>query len=108
MTDGYAVQPDQLGDTASQYAAVADDLKSIMDSLLARLHDNGNCWGNDESGKAFGDKYVPAAFSAVEAFRGTTQGMRSFYDGIMDWAKGYINVDELAKADASQIADTGA
>jgi hypothetical protein len=44
------------------------------------------------------------ALDALQQMDSTQQGLQSMVDGICSWAKNYVSADDLAKADATQVA----
>jgi hypothetical protein len=96
-------RPDQLHGTSGQYQTLADQVAQVYRVLTALLEAEGACWGNDESGFAFGTKYVPAALSTLSQMDDTHQGIQSMIDGICSWAKNYVDATGAAKSGAHQI-----
>ncbi len=106
MTDGYTARPAELNATAQQYDAVSDQLKQIFVLLTHALDREGACWGGDEIGRAFEQKYVPGALSAINQLRGTDQGVRSLVDGICTWARNYVDAEQATASSAGSLSAT--
>jgi uncharacterized protein YukE len=104
MTGGIQTNPDDLQDNAPRYQHVSDQLNDIYGRLTASLDAWGACWGDDDAGRAFASKYVQPALDALQQMDSTKQGLQSMVDGICSWAKNYVSADDLAKADAAQVA----
>jgi hypothetical protein len=101
---GFQTDPQQLQDNAPRYQAVADRLQEIYNRLTVLLDIEGACWGNDDPGRTFAGQYVPGALDVLQQMDSTHQGLQSMVDGICSWARNYVNADDLAKADAAQLA----
>lgn len=104
--DGFTAQTTNLQSTAPQVDAVNQQLQQISQNLVQALDAEGACWGNDEAGHTFGQKYFPSAFSALKQMNSTQEGLQSMVDGIRSWAKNYLDADQQAKASISQINST--
>lgn len=104
---GFTAQTTDLHSTAPQYDAVNQQVQQIYNTLTQALDAEGACWGNDQSGSAFGSKYCPSALSALQQMNSTAQGLQSMVDGICSWAKNYVNADQAAQASAAKISTTG-
>jgi hypothetical protein len=96
-------QTDQLHNSSGRYQDVSDQVAQIYKQLTARLEAEGSCWGNDESGTVFGNKYIPAALSVLSQMDNTNQGIQSMVDGICSWAKNYVDATSAAASNAKQI-----
>jgi hypothetical protein len=97
-------QADQLHGTSGRYQSVADQVASIYQRLVGALDAEGACWGMDQSGKAFGDKYVNSALAVLQQMDDTNQGVQSMVDGICTWAKNYLDAGASATSDANQLS----
>jgi len=106
MTDGFTAQTGDLRSTAPRYGAVTDRVATIYQTLVNALEAEGACWGNDDSGRAWGSKYAPAALAALQQMSGTQQGLQSMVDGICSWARNFVDVDQMVQESAAQIAST--
>jgi hypothetical protein len=93
----------QLQGTSGLYQSIVDQIGEVYQVLTARLAGEGLCWGNDEPGIAFGDKYVPAALAVLSQLDNTHQGVQSMVDGIAAWAKNYVDATAANVAGARQI-----
>lgn len=101
---GYATNPGDLHAAAPRYDAVARGTRRIYDTLTRALEAEGACWGNDDAGRTFGRKYVPAALPALRQMSDTNQGIQSMVDGVCGWAKNYIDVDQQVRESAAAVA----
>jgi hypothetical protein len=101
---GYTASAGDLQSTAPQYDDVAKQVQQVYTLLTNALNGEGVCWGTDDQGKVFGDKYVNAAMPALQQMSQTTEGLQSMVDGICSWAKNYVNADDAAQQSASQIS----
>lgn len=104
---GFTASPEDMRGAAPGYAGVADQLALVYTQLAYALDLEGACWGNDEVGQVFGQKYAPSAVSLLRAMSGTSEGIQSMVDGICSWASNYMDADQAARADAAQIDPGG-
>lgn len=65
MADGMHVNPEALRARAPKFAAAADKLTKAFDDLEAVKDAEGACWGSDEAGTKFEEKYKPIADGTV-------------------------------------------
>jgi hypothetical protein len=98
---GLAAQTSALGDQAPQYQAVADQVRLVYDTLSAALDSCGACWGNDEAGQAFAQKYVGPALTALSQLDSANQGLQSMAGGVASWAKNYLDTDQNLQSDVA-------
>jgi uncharacterized protein YukE len=101
---GYNTNTGDLQSTAPQYDAVAQQVQQVYTTLTNALEGEGACWGSDDQGKNFGQKYTSAALPALQQMSQTNEGLQSMVDGICSWAKNYIKADDAARQSASQIS----
>lgn len=100
---GYTTNTGDLQSTAPQYDSVAQQVSKIYTTLANALDVEGACWGSDDQGTTFGQKYVSAALPALQQMSQTNEGLQSMVDGICSWAKNYMNADDAAQQSASQL-----
>jgi hypothetical protein len=103
---GFTADPQGLHATAPLYGHTADQVAQIYRTLTDVLDLEGACWGSDEAGTAFGQKYVAAALPALSQLSQTNEGLQSMVDGVATWAKNYLRADDAAQHSAAQIAPT--
>jgi uncharacterized protein YukE len=101
---GYTTNTNDLQSTAPQYDSVAEQVQQIYSTLTNSLQTEGACWGRDDQGMTFGQKYVAAALPALQQMSETNQGLQSMVDGICSWAKNYVSADGAAKQSAGQLS----
>lgn len=65
---GYDVSVSGLRRGAGRFGAAGDSLAGVLRALDSALRAEGQCWGGDESGRAFAQKYVPNSQATLEAF----------------------------------------
>lgn len=101
MTSGYTVDPVALQSSSPQYDDHAQQVADIYAELTSKLSAEGDCWGDDDAGRAFAGNYVGPAVSALESMRAHSDGLATMAEGVYAWARNYISADEAAKEDLS-------
>ena len=101
MPDGYTVDPSVLQSSRPEYESHAQQVADIYNELTSKLLAEGDCWGNDDAGRAFAGNYVGTAVSALESMRQHSEGLVTIAEGVYAWARNYISADEAAKDDLS-------
>lgn len=101
MADGYTVDPAALQSTGPQYDDHSQQVADIYNELTSKLLAEGDCWGNDDAGRAFAGNYAGPAISALESMRLHSEGLATIAEGVYAWARNYISADEAAKDDLS-------
>ncbi|MGK8521358.1 hypothetical protein ACRS6B_07270 [Nocardia asteroides] len=75
---------DLLRALTPELAAIADAAQEELDRLKDRLAAEGKCWGDDEPGRAFGDKYEPAAEKGITGFENLVHNLRGTSSSVAD------------------------
>lgn len=101
MANGYTVVPASLQSSSPQYESHAQQVADIYNELTSKLLAEGDCWGNDDAGRAFAGNYVGPAINALESMRQHSDGLATISEGVYAWARNYISADEAAKDDLS-------
>lgn len=101
MPNGYTVDPAALQSASPQYESHAQQVADIYNELTSKLLAEGDCWGNDDAGRAFAGNYVGPAINALESMRQHSDGLATIAEGVYAWARNYISADEAAKDDLS-------
>ncbi|MFI7499928.1 WXG100 family type VII secretion target [Streptomyces sp. NPDC049687] len=96
----FAVNPDGLAKTAPYLRAFSDQWAQIGARLEARLDEFGNCWGDDEMGKAFEEQYLEPRNQMMEGFKGIAEVLDSTADGMETMAKGFQATEDQNTATA--------
>jgi hypothetical protein len=92
--DGFAVEPVDLQSNGSGYQAVADQVRTIHQTLLSRLNAEGACWGDDEAGAGFAKNYLPPAMKALQQMNDVDGGVQSMAQATATWAANYQSVEK--------------
>ncbi len=90
---GFTVVPTDVQGSGAEFAAVADQVRAIQTTLLAKLNAEGACWGNDEAGAQIAKTYVEPAMKALEQMDSVDGGVSSMADATATWAKNYQSVE---------------
>ncbi|WP_329409259.1 hypothetical protein OG563_42885 [Nocardia vinacea] len=68
MGQSLHVDLDRMRALAPDLLSIADAARDRLKQLKSTLADKGECWGNDEPGRIFGDSYEPEATEGVAGF----------------------------------------
>ncbi|TVT14927.1 WXG100 family type VII secretion target [Amycolatopsis rhizosphaerae] len=90
---GFTTDPDAVLSSARGLRDAADQLREAGQALGSALAAQGECWGDDESGKEFAKDYVPGAKGATEAFGSLTEALTSLYENIAAAMEQYSGAD---------------
>lgn len=102
MGQSLRVDTDLLRSLTPELAAIADAAQQELTRLKDRLATEGECWGNDEPGRVFGDTYEPAAEDGITGFENLVHNLRGMSTGVAGVDDTFQNKDhELG----SQIRD---
>jgi uncharacterized protein YukE len=91
MSDVMRVDSAALRQAVPRFAAVSSQLDGVFRRLAAALAAEGECWGADDTGKAFAKEYLPAAQQIADAGREVT-------DAVEDVGVRLVKVADLADA----------
>lgn len=91
---GFDVKPDELRGASPKFDSTADKLKAALDKLNGVLQAEGECWGADDAGKEFGDKYVPGSKSATDGFAGLNKSLHQVRTELDATANDWDKVDQ--------------
>ena len=101
---GIEVDPAELQAAAPAYLAHSQTLTDIYSTLVGKLNDAGDCWGNDDAGKAFAAKYVGPAVSALNQIEAACTGLGSAGTGSYTWAINYLTTQDADQQDVTNLA----
>jgi len=90
---GFTVVPSEVQTNGAEFAAVADQVRAVQTTLLAKLNAEGACWGNDEAGAQIAKTYVEPAMKALEQMDAVDGGVSAMADATASWAKSYQSVE---------------
>ena len=90
---GFTVVPDDVQGHGAEFAAVADQVRGIHTTLLAKLNAEGACWGNDEAGAQIAKSYVEPAMKALEQMDNVDGGVSSMAEATATWGKNFKSVE---------------
>jgi hypothetical protein len=92
MSDLTIFNPDLANSTLRALMDLTDDLKKSADETHAFLEGRFGCWGDDETGKQFGDQYVPGYHQFWN------QG-KDLYDNLRDSSENLKQVKSFTEVD---------
>ncbi|GAA4550627.1 WXG100 family type VII secretion target [Amycolatopsis samaneae] len=96
---GFTADPEAVKSAAGGLEVAADNLEDAAKELQSALSAQGECWGDDDSGKEFAKDYVPGAQGAVEGFGNLVEGLRGLYRNVDQSMKALQGADQT-------VADT--
>jgi hypothetical protein len=70
------VDTDDLQQALSQFSGLSEQIRQVYNTLTQTLNGNeegGGPWGNDSIGQGFGQQYVPASQTTLQALQGLSQ-----------------------------------
>lgn len=94
--DELKVERAALKKNAKGFGDGSTTLKGVFDRLQSALDSEGECWGNDNTGKAFSSKYTPARDDALKAFPGLAKKLQGIEGGIQKMAGGYDRAEDAS------------
>ncbi|MEV0250467.1 hypothetical protein AB0H76_27995 [Nocardia sp. NPDC050712] len=93
------VDPDALKATKPGIATVADKVLTAIKNVQSVVEAEGECWGADEIGESFAQKYVPDAKSGLAGIESLSKCVESLAGGVDSIAQAFQKQDEAnAKA----------
>ncbi|WP_328779543.1 WXG100 family type VII secretion target [Streptomyces canus] len=96
----FAVDPDGLAKTAPYVRAYSDQMRQVVTRLQSSLDEYGNCWGDDEMGKAFEEQYLTPRDQMIDGLKGIAEVLDSTADGLETMAKGFHATEDQNTATA--------
>jgi hypothetical protein len=87
--DELQVERDALKRNATGFGDGAKALEAVFNRLTAALAAEGNCWGNDDTGKAFEKNYTKPKQDALDTFTGLAKSLRGIEKGVRTMATNY-------------------
>lgn len=103
MSDQLRVDTDQLALRAAAVQHLGGRVDHALRALDAAMAAAGNCWGNDEIGKAFATNYVPLKDNVVKDFRAAAEGLTTTGEELGRLALRYAQAEEQATAAADRV-----
>ncbi|MEU1958425.1 hypothetical protein [Nocardia sp. NPDC019304] len=93
MGQALRVDTDLLRALTPELAAIADTAQEELARLKERLAAEGNCWGDDEPGRAFGDSYEPAADKGITGFENLVHNLHGMSSSVADTGEVMLDQD---------------
>ncbi|MBY8862745.1 hypothetical protein K7711_40190 [Nocardia sp. CA2R105] len=94
MGESLQIDTDLAHTLASELAAIAEDAQQDLTRLHDTLDREGDCWGNDEPGRTFGDSYTPVAKKGLTGLQHLVDNLRSVSKGITEATDTIHNQDQ--------------
>jgi uncharacterized protein YukE len=98
------VDPEALSANSVRFNEAGADALRLAQDLHSGLASIGNCWGDDEIGKAFIQNYGPQSGSLEEGTRGLYEMMHGIGESLQAMAQAYGDAEAEAQAAANQVA----
>jgi len=86
VSGGFWVDPDQVRASAPAVAQLGDRLDEICRTLQSALLAEGDCWGADQYGEAFAEKYQDPSANAFDTFPPLSKGLHDVAAGLLETA----------------------
>lgn len=94
MGESLRVDSDLLRALAPELAELADMAYKELTQLKATLAAEGQCWGNDEPGRTFGESYEPDAEQGLAGYSNLIDNLRRTSAGVADAADAFHSEDQ--------------
>jgi hypothetical protein len=91
---GYTIDVDAVQAGAAKLSIGADQLEEAAKELQNALQAQGDCWGDDDSGKEFAKDYVPGSQGAIEGFANLVAGLRGLHQTVDSATKATQGTDQ--------------
>ncbi len=95
------IEPDVVRRGGTKIGQAGDGLTRVLDTLKAVLDAEGECWGADETGRAFAGKYVPGKDGTVEALGKVAEALGKIEQNLKQTA------DDMQNRDQEQAGNIG-
>jgi uncharacterized protein YukE len=102
---GFEVEPAALRGAAGSVDAEAEALASLASSLQHYLEQLGACWGDDEVGQRFAERYVPAASTTLANYQALSVGLMRIAAALRAVGDAYEQADTFEPA--ATVSDLG-
>ena len=83
---GWWVDSDQVRASAPAFNQLGDRLDDIFQTLKIALDAAGECWGSDQYGEAFYEKYKDPKQNSDETFPQLSKGLHDVAAGLLETA----------------------
>lgn len=104
MADGMEVAPEDTRAEAPKFERNADKLDRAFQALDQALKAEGTCWGADDPGKAFEEKYLESEKQAREGFHFLIENLKATTAELKATAETWESIDQAA---AENLNDAG-
>ncbi|MET0188922.1 MAG: hypothetical protein ABW212_08000 [Pseudonocardia sediminis] len=94
MAENFYLDPDGLKNATNGMRTSGREIKAAFDRLGHTLDDHHGCWGTDDIGTAFGNKYVPSASSFRTDGATGAANFTDMADTADEWSETFQSVDE--------------
>jgi uncharacterized protein YukE len=96
MTSAFWVDPPHLKKTAPEFEDVGKAVADIQQRLQGKLDAEGKCWGGDDYGKGFEEKYDDPKKQADDYFKSLAKEITRIGTGLEEMADTYGKGDEAS------------
>ncbi|WP_433677683.1 WXG100 family type VII secretion target [Nocardia sp. CA-119907] len=93
MSERLRIDPGELREAATELLARAEEAARALAELKADLAREGECWGDDEPGKAIAESYVPGAEQNMAALEDLVQNVHALSANLRSAAESFEGAD---------------
>jgi hypothetical protein len=86
VTGGWWVDSNQVRSSAPAFNNLGDRLDEIFATLHSAVAAEGTCWGSDQYGEAFVEKYQEPQQNAFDTFPQLSKGLHDVAAGLIETA----------------------
>ncbi|MYR07557.1 hypothetical protein GTV32_15150 [Gordonia sp. SID5947] len=84
MADHFLIEPEQFDRYATLIGQLGAALADAELALASDLHDEGECWGDDDPGKSFAGAYGPKAETAFGNTQSVARHLGELHTALVD------------------------
>lgn len=95
-SDELQVERDALKRNAKGFSDGAKALEAVFNLLTSALSAEGNCWGDDDTGKAFEQNYTKPKQDVTDSFTGLAKSLRAVDKGVQRMATNYDGAEHAS------------
>ena len=101
VPDYTAVSPEALLTQSTRFNGAAETAWQTAAHLEDGMYDHQGCWGTDETGSAFAERYVPTSEQLKDGIVGVVELMRTIGGGLAKAARLYQDADTASTKSVS-------